>query len=130
MVNESTSLIRRIFWIISIGVAVSGFFFMVSVDPESDKWLMFELAGLGIFSFGSILTIIFNDPIAFLAVIATSGIAFNYIMYKVFKLRTNTLRRCYRLIKKHDNSLYDIYLLAYDAIYSMYSIETIVHRED
>lgn len=74
MVNESTSLIRRIFWVISIGVAVSGFFLMISVDLESDKWLMFGLAGFGIFMLGSILTIIFNDPVAFIAAAATSGI--------------------------------------------------------
>ena len=130
MVNESTSLIRRIFWMISIGVAVSGFLLMVSVDLESNEWLIFELAGFGILMLGAILTIIFNDPVAFIAAVATSGIVFNYMLYKVFKLHTKTLRRCYRLIKKHDNSLYDVYTLAYDAVYSLYSIEPIVYRED
>lgn len=130
MVNESTFLIRKIFWMISIGVAVSGFLLMVSVDLESDKWLMFELAGFGIFMLGTILTIIFNDPVAFIAAVATCGIVFNYMLYKVFKVRTKTLRRCYRLMKKHDNSLYDVYTLAYNAVYSLHSIEPIVYRED
>lgn len=128
MVNESTSLIRRIFWMISIGVAVSGFLLIVSVDLESNKWLIFELAGFGIFMLGAILTIIFNDPVAFIAAVATSVIVFNYMLYKVFKLHTTTSRRCYRLMKKHDNSLYDVYALAYDTIYAMHSIEPIVHR--
>lgn len=130
MVNESTSLIRRIFWMVSIGVAVSGFLLMASVDPESDRWLMFELAGFGIFMFGSILTIIFNDPVAFIAATATFGIVFNYVLYKVFKFRTRTLRRCYRLMEKNDNSLHDVYTLAYNAAYSLHSIEPIVYRED
>ena len=130
MVNESTSLIRRIFWMISIGVAGCGFLLMVSVDLESNEWLIFELAGFGILMLGAILTIIFNDPVAFIAAVATSGIVFNYMLYKVFKLHTKTLRRCYRLMKKHDNSLYDVYTSAYDAVYSLYSIEPIVYRED
>lgn len=130
MINESTSLIRRIFWIVSIGVAVAGFLIMVSVDLESDKWLMLELAGFGIFMLGAILTIIFNDPLSFIAAVATLGIAFNYMLYRVFKFHTPTLRRYYRLMRKHNNSLYDVYTLAYSAACSMHSIEPIVHRED
>lgn len=130
MINESTSLVRRIFWMVSIGIGIAGFFLMASVDLNADIWLKFELVGFGIFILGSILTIIFNDPICFLAALGTLGIVVNYALYKVFKLRTKTTRKCYRIMKRHDNALYDVYFSAYNAIYAMHSIEPIVYRED
>lgn len=130
MINESTSLVRRIFWMISIGIGIAGFILMVSVDLSADTWLKFELAGFGVFILGSILTIISNDPICFLAVLGTLGIVVNYALYKVFKLRTKTTRKCYRIMRKHDNALYNVYFSAYNAIYAMHSIEPIVYRED
>ena len=129
MINESTSLIRRIFCMVSIGIGIAGFFLMVSVDLSTDIWLKFELAGFGVFILGSILTIIFNDPICFLAALGTLGIVVNYALYKVFNLRTKTTRKCYRIMRRHDNALYDVYFSAYNAIYAMHSIEPIVYRE-
>lgn len=130
MINESTSLVRRIFWMVSIGIGIAGFLLMVSVDLNTDIWLKFELAGFAVFILGSILTIIFNDPICFLAVLGTLGIVINYALYKVFKLRTKTTRKCYRIMRRHGNALYDVYFSAYNAIYAMHSIEPIVYRED
>lgn len=130
MINESTSLVRRIFWMVSIGIGIAGFLLMVSVDLNTDIWLKFELAGFAVFILGSILTIIFNDPICFLAVFGTLGIVINYALYKVFKLRTKTTRKCYRIMRRHGNALYDVYFSAYNAIYAMHSIEPIVYRED
>lgn len=130
MINESTCLVRRIFWMISIGIGIAGFILMVSVDLSADTWIKFELAGFAIFILGCILTIIFNDPICFLAALGTLGIVVNYASYKVFKLRTKTTRKCYRIMRRHDNALYDVYFSAYDAIYAMHSIEPIVHIED
>ena len=130
MINESTSLVRRIFWMISIGIGLAGFFRMVSVDLSTDIWLKLELAGLVVFIVGSILTIIFNNPICFLAVLGTLGIVINYALYRIFKLRTKTTRKCYRIMRRHGNALYNVYFCAYNAIYAMHSIEPIVHRED
>lgn len=130
MINESTSLVRRIFLMVSIGIGIAGFFLMVSVDLSTDIWLKRELAGFAIFILGCILTIIFNDPICFLAVLGTLGIVINYALYRVFKLRTKTTRKCYRIMRRHGNGLYDVYFSAYNAIYAMHSIELIVHRED
>ena len=128
MINESTSLVRRIFCMISIGIGIAGFFLMVSVDPSTDTWLKFELAGFAVFILGCILTIIFNDPICFLAALGTLGIVINYALYRVFKLRTKTTRKCYRIMKRHGNALYHVYFSAYNTIYAMHSIEPIVHR--
>ena len=128
MINESTSLVRRIFWMVSIGIGIAGFFLMVSVDPSTDIWLKFELVGFAVFSLGFILTIIFNDPIGFLAVLGTLGIVINYALYRVFKLRTKTTRKCYRVMRRHSNALYHVYFSAYNTIYAMHSIEPIVHR--
>lgn len=130
MINESTCLVRRIFWMVSIGIAIAGLFLMASVDLSADIWLKFELAGFAVFILGSILTIIFNDPICFLAALGTLGIVVNYALYRVFKLRTKTTRKCYRIMRRHGNALYDVYFSAYNAIYAMHSIEPIVHRED
>lgn len=130
MINESTCLVRRIFWMVSIGIAIAGLFLMASVDLSADIWLKFELAGFAVFILGSILTIIFNDPICFLAALGTLGIVVNYALYRVFKLRTKTTRKCYRIMRRHGNVLYDVYFSAYNAIYDMHSIEPIVHRED
>lgn len=130
MINESTSLVRRIFWMVSIGIGIAGFFLMVSIDLNVDAWLKFELVGFAIFILGSILTIIFNDPICFLAALGTLGIVVNYAVYRVFKLRTKTTRKCYRIMRRHDNALYDVYFSAYSAIYAMHSIDPIVYRED
>lgn len=130
MINESTSLVRRIFWMVSIGIGIAGFFRMVSVDLSTDIWIKLELAGFAVFILGSILTIIFNDPICFLAVLGTLGIVINYALYRVFKLRTKTTRKCYRIMIRHGNALYDVYFSSYNAIYAMHSIEPIVHRED
>lgn len=130
MINESTSLVRRIFWMVSIGVGIAGFFLMVSVDLSTDTWLKLELAGFAAFILGSILTIILNDPICFLAALGTLGIVVNYALYRVFKLRTKTTWKCYRIMRRHGNALYDVYFSAYNAIYAMHSIEPIVHRED
>lgn len=130
MINESTSLVRRIFWMVSIGIAIAGFFLMASVDLSADIWLKFELAGFAVFILGSILTIIFNDPICFLAALGTLGIVVNYALYRVFNLRTKTTQKCYRIMRRHGNALYDVYFSAYDAIYAMHSIESIVHIED
>ena len=130
MINESTSLVRRIFWMVSIGIAIAGFFLMASVDLSADIWLKFELAGFAVFILGSILTIIFNDPICFLAALGTLGIVVNYALCRVFNLRTKTTQKCYRIMRRHGNALYDIYFSAYNAIYAMHSIEPIVHRED
>lgn len=128
MINESTSLVRRIFCMVSIGIGIAGFFLMVSVDLSTDTWLKLELAGFAAFILGSILTIIFNDPICFLAVLGTLGIVINYALYRVFKLRTKTTRKCYRIMRRHDNALYHLYFSAYNTIYAMHSIEPIVHR--
>lgn len=132
MINESTSLVRRIFWMVSIGIAIAGFFVMASVDlsADTDIWLKFELAGFAVFILGSILTIIFNDPICFLAALGTLGIVVNYALYRVFNLRTETTQKCYRIMRRHGNALYDVYVSAYNAIYAMHSIEPIVHIED
>lgn len=128
MINESTSLVRRIFWMVSIGIGIAGFFLMVSVDLSTDIWLKLELAGFAVFILGSILTIIFNDPICFLAALGTLGIVVNYALYRVFNLRTKTTQKCYRIMRRHGNALYDVYVSAYNAIYAMHSIEPIVHR--
>ena len=128
MINESTSLVRRIFWMVSIGTGIAGFVLMVSVDLSTDTWLKLELAGFAVFILGSILTIILNDPICFLAVLGTLGIVINYALYRVFKLRTKTTRKCYRIMRRHGNALYDVYFSAYNAIYTMHSIEPIFHR--
>ena len=130
MINESTSLARRIFWMVSIGIGIAGFFLMVSVDLSADTWLKFELIGLAVFILGCILTIVFNDPICFIAALITLGIVLNFALYKVFKMYTKTTRKCYRIMRRHDNALYDVYFSAYDAIYDMRSIEPIVYRED
>lgn len=130
MINESTSLVRRIFWMVSIGIGIAGFLLMVSVDLSSDTWINFELIGLTVFILGFILTIVFNDPICFVASLITLGIVVNYASYKVFKLRTKTTRKCYRIMRRHDNALYDVYYSAYNAIYAMHSIEPIICRED
>lgn len=130
MINESTSLVRRIFWVVSIGIGIAGFLLMVSVDLSSDTWINFELIGLTVFILGFILTIVFNDPICFVAALITFGIVVNYVSYKVFKLRTKTTRKCYRIMRRHDNALYDVYYSAYNAIYAMHSIEPIIYRED
>lgn len=130
MINESTCLVRRIFWMVSIGIAIAGFFRMVSVDLSTNIWLKLELAGLAVFIVGSILTIILNDPICFLAVLGTLGIVINYALYRVFKLHTKTTRKSYRIMRRHGNALYNVYFSAYNAIYAMHSIEPIVHRED
>lgn len=128
MINESTSLVRRIFCMVSIGIGIAGFFLMVSVDLSTDTWLKFELAGFAVFILGCILTIIFNDPICFLAVLGTLGIVINYALYRVFKLRTKTTRKCYRIMRRHGNALHDVYFSAHNTIYAMHSIEPIVHR--
>lgn len=130
MVNKSTSLIRRILWASSIIIGVVGFVVMVGTPLEDEYWINYLVVGLCIFVSGSALTMIFNDPIVFLAVLVVLAIVTNCAFYKLFHVRTKTTRRCYRLMRRNDNSLYDIYLSAYDAIYSMHSIETIVHRED
>lgn len=128
MINESTSLVRRIFWMVSIGTGIAGFVLMVSVDLSTDTWLKLELAGFAVFILGSILTIILNDPICFLAVLGTLGIVINYALYRVFKLRTKTTRKCYRIMRRHGNALCHVYFSAYNTIYTMHSIEPIFHR--
>ena len=130
MVNESTSLIRRIFWMISIATGVAGFFIMVGTDLETSNWLVMFLVGFIAFMLGSVFTVITNDPIAFAAKFAAILIAFNYILYKVFSIHTNTTRKCYRLYRKYHKNLDHVYCSAYNVIYDSHPIDTIVYRKD
>ena len=130
MINETTSLIRRIFWTVSIAMGVVGFFIMIGTDLESSNWWMVVLTGLIVFFTGSVLTIIANDPVAFLARFVSILIAFNYVLYRVFKIHTNTTRKCYRLYRKYHKDLNHVYYSAYNDIYDSHPIDTIVRRED
>ena len=121
MVNESTSLIRRIFWMISIGVAASGFLLMVGTYLDTSNWSVVFLV---------VFTVITNDPIAFAAKFAAILIAFNYILYRVFSIHTNTTRKCYRLYRKYHKNLDHVYCSAYNVIYDSHPIDTIVYRKD
>jgi hypothetical protein len=130
MVNESTSLIRRIFWMISIATGVAGFFIMVGIGLETSNWSVMFLVGFIAFMLGSVFTVITNDPIAFAAKFAAILIAFNYILYKVFSIHTNTARKCYRLYRKYHKNLDHVYCSAYNVIYDSHPIDTIVYRKD
>lgn len=130
MVNESTSLIRRIFWMISIAAGVAGFFIMVGTDLETSNWSVMFLVGFIAFMLGSVFTVITNDPIAFAAKFAAILIAFNYILYKVFSIHTNITRKCYRLYRKYHKNLDHVYCSAYNVIYDSHPIDTIVYRKD
>lgn len=130
MVNESTSLIRRIFWMVSIAMSVAGSFIMIGTDLESSNWWMVGLTGFIVFFTGSLLTIIANDPIAFLAKLASILIAFNYMLYRVFKIHTNTTKKCYRLYRKYHKDLNHVYYSAYNVIYDSHPIDTIIEIED
>lgn len=130
MINESTSLIRRIFWMVSIATGVAGFFIMIGTDLESSNWWMVGLTGFIVFFTGSVLTIIANDLVAFLARLVSILIAFNYMLYRVFKLHTNTTRKCYRLYRKYDKDLNHVYYSAYNIIYDAHPIDTITEIED
>lgn len=130
MVNESTSLIRRMFWMISIAAGVAGFFIMVGTGLETSNWSVMFLVGFIAFMLGSVFTVITNDPIAFAAKFAAILIAFNYILYKVFSIHTNTTRKCYRLYRKYHKNLDHVYCSAYNAIYDSHPIDTIVYRKD
>lgn len=130
MVNESTSLIRRIFWMISIGVAVSGFLLMVGTYLDTSNWWVVFLVGFIVFMLGYVFTVITNDPIAFAAKFAAILIAFNYILYRVFSIHTNTTRKCYRLYRKYHKNLDHVYCSAYNVIYHSHPIDTIVYRKD
>nr|DAE87796.1 MAG TPA: hypothetical protein [Caudoviricetes sp.] len=130
MVNESTSLIRRIFWMISIGVAASGFLLMVGTYLDTSNWSVVFLVGFIVFMLGYVFTVITNDPIAFAAKFAAILIAFNYILYRVFSIHTNITRKCYRLYRKYHKNLDHVYCSAYNAIYDSHPIDTIVYRKD
>lgn len=130
MINKSTSLIRRIFWMVSIATGVAGLFIMIGTDLESSNWWMVGLTGFIVFFTGSVLTIIANDPVAFLARFVSILIAFNYMLYRVFKLHTNTTRKCYRLYIKYDKDLNHVYYSAYNIIYDSHPIDTITEIED
>lgn len=130
MVNESTSLIRRIFWMISIATGVAGFFIMAGTGLETSNWSVMFLVGFIAFMLGSVFTVITNDPIAFAAKFAAILIAFNYILYKVFSIHTNTTRKCYRLYRKYHKNLDHVYCSAYNVIYDSHPIDTIVYRRD
>lgn len=130
MINESTSLIRRIFWMISIGVAVSGFLLMVGTYLDTSNWWVVFLVGFIVFMLGYVFTVITNDPIAFAAKFAAILIAFNYILYRVFSIHTNTTRKCYRLYRKYHKNLDHVYCSAYNVIYDSHPIDTIVYRRD
>lgn len=130
MINESTSLIRRIFRMVSIAMSIAGFFIMIGTDLESSNWWMVGLTGFIVFFAGFVLTIIANDPVAFLARFASILIAFNYMLYRVFKIHTNTTRKCYRLYRKYDKDLNNLYYSAYNVIYDSHPIDTIMEIED
>lgn len=119
MSNLSMYSMRKVLKFISVMVAIIGFIFIVSVDTEADTWMRYALIGFGIFLLGSILTIIFTDPVSFIGLIIMIGITFNYMLYRTFNRRTSTSRKCYKLLKKHNYSLYHAYESICDALYDM-----------
>ena len=126
MINETTSVIRRSIWFVSIGVAFAGFLIAVGTDLDSSNWSQLFVLGVLIFFAGGVLAVVLNDPICAIAKLATLYIIIVGSLYSRHKIRTNRSGKCFEIYTLYHMESKCICCAAYEAIYAIHPIESII----